>query len=471
MRLFNSLTKNKEELENNTIQWYSCGPTVYDHSHLGHARNYVMNDVARRVLISEGYDVQFVMNITDLDDKIIERAKEEGVTHREIAQKYEESFWEDMESLNVLLPDTIVRVTEKMDLIVSYIEGVIESGFAYESNGSIYFKNQKFKDTYPDIKTMEPDFDPSKMPREGIACLRNDEKEHPEDFALWKAAKEGEPSWESPWGQGRPGWHIECSALSHSIFGTKLDIHSGGIDLTFPHHSNEIKQSVAYNMGEKWVDKFIHAGHLHIDGKKMSKSLKNFITIKETLKVYTPNQIRFMFLDYPYGDPLTFTESHLEKTNGDLKRIGDFLKNVDLAMKSKNRRIITKQLDSIIEQIRNAINDNINTKEVIRIILELISEVNLFIDDIRHSTLLQIKHIILWVLRKFGIEFSETKRDDTKMVDAFVQFRDSVRNWAFQTKSYDLLKVTDVVRNEILPKLGVQVEDLGKGVPSVWKPT
>lgn len=302
--------------EKNLVTWYMCGPTVYDHSHMGHAKTYIQSDILRRIMSDYfGYNVKLCMNITDIDDKIIMRANDRGIKFEELSRQFETEFFKDCESLNIRLPTVITRVSEYVPEIVAFIQKIIDNGYAYESNGSVYFNVHKYSKS--DNHTYAK-LDPSKVGNmealaegEGALTAENapTEKTNPEDFALWKKAKEGEPRWQSPWGEGRPGWHIECSAMAASIFKEfPIDIHSGGVDLKFPHHDNEIAQSEAYYECDNWINNFWHTGHLHIDGLKMSKSLKNFTTIKEMLQTYSARQVRFMFLLHSWHVTMNYSQ-------------------------------------------------------------------------------------------------------------------------------------------------------------------
>jgi len=291
LKVKNSFSNEKEPFapkhaDKNLVTWYMCGPTVYDHSHMGHAKTYICSDILRRLMTDYfGYTVKLCMNITDIDDKIIMRANERKIEFSEISRNMETEFLNDCEALNIRVPNVITRVSEYVPEIVAYIEKIISNGYAYESNGSVYFNVMKFhnSDGHSYAKLEPTNFGNLELLKEGEGALTADtsEKVNEQDFALWKKSKEGEPFWDSPWGTGRPGWHIECSAMASSIFDEHpIDIHSGGIDLKFPHHDNELAQSEAYYDCNQWIKYFWHTGHLHIKGKKMSKSLKNFTTIK-----------------------------------------------------------------------------------------------------------------------------------------------------------------------------------------------
>jgi cysteinyl-tRNA synthetase len=377
-RLLNSFTKTKVPfvpLDGNRVGWYICGPTVYDSAHMGHARNYVNFDVIRRVMTDYfRYDVRFIMNVTDIDDKIVMRAHlrrseamlaaadhiggidtsltaplkallasgeknlgdQEALTaqlcaailakdpsaitdpdwsvqdgYLTLAHTFEAEFMEDMRLMGVARPDALTRVSEYTDKIVQYIQTIIDRGYAYESNGSVYFDVPTFESA-PNHKYAKLNKEALKnvelaMDGEGALAADASEKKAENDFVLWKASKPGEPRWPSPWGEGRPGWHIECSAMCSDILGEAVDINGGGIDLNFPHHENQLAQSEAHYDIKQWVNYFVHTGHLHIDGLKMSKSLKNFITIRAALKMYTARQIRFLFLLHQWSDPMDLT--------------------------------------------------------------------------------------------------------------------------------------------------------------------
>lgn len=330
----------------NQVTWYICGPTVYDSAHVGHASNYVRFDIVRRILSEYfGYDVIVQMNITDVDDKIIRKANERQEPFSEISQFYEREFLEDMEALNILPADYVTRVSEYIPEIVDYIEGIIDNGFGYESEGSVYFDTVSFTAKGYNYGKVAPwCVGKADLLAEGEGVLTaNDkavaeQKKCPNDFALWKKSKEGEPTWDSPWGPGRPGWHIECSAMASTVLGSVIDIHAGGVDLRFPHHSNEIAQAEAFHGCHQWVNYFLHSGHLHIDGLKMSKSLKNFITIRECLKRYNARQLRLLFLGHKYDAPMDYAEhSMIEAVNLD-RTLTDFFGNIKARLRELRKR-------------------------------------------------------------------------------------------------------------------------------------
>jgi cysteinyl-tRNA synthetase len=317
MQVSNSLTNNREKLEKNTLTWYTCGPTVYDESHIGHARTYMMVDLMKRTLNYFGYKINFGMNITDIDDKIINKAKEEKTDPKTISTKYTDSFIRDMINLNVELPDKIMNVTDYIPEMIKDIEKMVEQELAYIKDGNVYFNKKNY---------LEKGF---KMP-EMKHVYDVDETDDNGDFALWKSRVKGEQfGWESPFGFGVISWHIECSTLSHLMFSDGIDIHSGGIDLAFPHHENEIIQNncIHNDPQSKFIKMFIHIGHLHIEGRKMAKSLKNFITIKDILKKYSPDTIRFYFMLHQYNSNLDFTDSGIIYADNIMKYIFNFINN------------------------------------------------------------------------------------------------------------------------------------------------
>lgn len=299
--------------EDNIVNWYGCGPTVYDAAHMGHARNYITFDIIRRVMTDYfGYKVNMCMNITDVDDKIIARSNELNMPFDKLARYWENDFFTNMKDLNCQLPDVITRVSEFVPKIITFIESIISNGFAYHSNGSVYFDTQAFRNdprhTYGRMEPWSVNDEARVLEGEGaLGATTASEKKCPLDFALWKKSKPGEPSWDAPaWGPGRPGWHIECSVMASDVLGFPLDIHSGGIDLRFPHHDNELAQSEAKYNRPQWVNYFLHSGHLHIKGLKMSKSLKNFITIKHILGQYNPRVVRLLVLLHKWDQPMNY---------------------------------------------------------------------------------------------------------------------------------------------------------------------
>ncbi|NLH01916.1 MAG: cysteine--tRNA ligase, partial [Clostridiales bacterium] len=330
MKLFNSLTMQKEDfvpIEKGKVRMYACGPTVYNYIHVGNARPIIMFDVLRRYLEYRGYEVTFVQNFTDIDDKIIKRANEEGVSSKEISEKYIEEYFKDCKGLGVREATIHPKATENIDQIISMVQELIKKGYAYEADGDVYFRTTKFED-YGKL-SHQPLEDLQAGARIDVA----DVKENPMDFALWKAAKPGEPYWDSPWGQGRPGWHIECSAMSNRYLGKTIDIHCGGQDLIFPHHENEIAQSEAAN-GCKFVNYWLHNGFISIDNKKMSKSLGNFFTVREAAEAYGYDAIRMFMLMSHYRSPLNYSGEILTQAQNALERLSTARANLEFFAKN-----------------------------------------------------------------------------------------------------------------------------------------
>ena len=471
--VFNSLKDIKEPLifKDNKIKWYMCGPTVYNDAHIGHARNYIVNDTIRRILISYGYNIQLVMNITDVDDKIINKSNEMYNNPNDflkVSQEYEKSFMEDMDNLNILRPDIITRASQYIPEIINFIEEIIGNGYGYQSEGSVYFDSQKYYQDFKDNFNLN-------LNAESFGQTKLSDKKHPQDFALWKGIKENEPYWDSPWGKGRPGWHIECSSMASDIFGDSFDIHSGGCDLKFPHHENEIKQANARFKKEGWVKYFIHMGHLHIEGLKMSKSLKNFITIKEILKRYNSNQLRVLFLMHKYNQPMDYSEERIEQVNEILKSFTVFITNIEtlneynLSKYTINDINILTRINELKDLINYNLKDDFNTPEVINNLSEIVKIINKYIKgSYQLSIVKQSANQVKRILTIMGIHFSKRDNNNKKILDVLCKFRDDVRNYAFTNKRFDLLTLTDGVRDVGMPKLNIILEDKSK-TTSIWR--
>jgi cysteinyl-tRNA synthetase len=395
MKIYNTFTGRKEEfvpLIPNKVKIYACGVTVYDHCHIGHARSAIVFDVIRRYIKYKGFDVKYVRNFTDIDDKIINRAKQEGITWDAVARKYTDEYYKDMKRLGVGRADIEPKATEHIEEIIDIVNGLIEKGYAYEVKGSVYFSVDKFIG-YGNLSKKDME--------EMMAGARvevDERKKNPLDFALWKKSKEGEPSWESPWGSGRPGWHIECTAMSIKHLGESFDIHGGGADLLFPHHENEIAQSEAFT-GKPFAKYWIHNGFITIDKEKMSKSLGNFFTIKEVLDKFDPEVVRFFLLSTHYRSPIEFSDDQLREAESSIDRyyttivrINDFLGTliVSTSLEKKNGgeeefsnagKIFEGLLLSFREKFEEAMDDDFNTALALGHIFELIREANRFLDN------------------------------------------------------------------------------------------
>ncbi|EDL44737.1 cysteine -tRNA ligase, putative [Plasmodium vivax] len=465
----NSLTRSKVEFvpqEKNQIKWYACGPTVYDAAHLGHARTYVSFDIIRRILVNYfKYDVFMVINITDIDDKIIKRSEEEKVSFTELARKWECEFWEDMKKLNVLLPTAITRVSEYVDQIIHYIEKIIDNKYAYVSEeGSVYFDIDEFKKSpkhfYARMEPLSVKDETKILEGEGDLGVISKKKKNAYDFALWKSSKPNEPYWDSPWGKGRPGWHIECSTMASNILGSVLDIHSGGVDLRFPHHDNELAQSEAFFDASQWVNYFLHSGHLHIEGLKMSKSLKNFITIKHMLSEYTPNQIRILFLLNKWDSFMNYSpngESMVQCVEID-KFVFNFFALLEMKIKNfhlTNSNLFWTQVDdnlnklfrSTKSKVHQALLDNFNTPEVILALQKLITEINIYLQNekIQIGLLLELKHYISFILDTFGLVYGQAQGEKNDKFDELLHtlgtYRSNIRT-TLQSNAKLIRKIT-----------------------------
>ena len=378
MKIYNTLTRKKEEfvpIEEGKVRMYVCGPTVYNYFHIGNARPFVVFDTMRKYLEYRGYKVKFVQNFTDVDDKIIKRAKEEGISAQEVSEKYIAEYFKDAAALNVKKATVHPQVTKTMDDIIKFVQDLIDLGYAYESDGDVYYRARKFKG-YGKLSGKNIDDLISG------ARIAVDEKEDPLDFALWKARKEeSEIAWESPWGMGRPGWHIECSAMSKKYLGDTIDIHAGGQDLQFPHHENEIAQSEAHS-GKAFAHYWMHNGYINIDGIKMSKSLGNFKTVRDLLQVYDGEVLRFLILSGHYRGPIDFGEEILTQSQNGLLRMRNAKANLQhmaasgTGNMSESEKTVLAGLDKYRQQFIEAMDDDLNTADAISAVFELITAVN-----------------------------------------------------------------------------------------------
>lgn len=500
----------------NRVTWYICGPTVYDSSHVGHASNYVRFDVIRRVLEDYfGYDVIVQMNVTDIDDKIIKRSNERNIPFEELARHFENEFIEDMDSLNVLRPQYLTRVSEYIPEVIEYIATIIKNGFAYENSGSVYFDTRAFSGAGYNYGKLEPSSvgcEDLLAEGEGVLSAQDDsikqQKKSPGDFVLWKKSKPGEPFWESPWGAGRPGWHIECSAMASNVLGKLIDIHAGGVDLRFPHHSNEVAQAEAYHCCHQWVNYFLHSGHLHIEGLKMSKSLKNFITIRECLKRFNSRQIRLAFLGHSYDSPMNYTEHGMQEAVALDRTFMDFYGSLKASLRElskldpKEQRMRPTPADNQLaddlhrrqDKIHERLADNIDTPAALLEIQALVRATNSYISTNGLSAnpliLRSVGRYVTRIMRAFGVTSpaggditygsgNESSVGGSReeaiggMLDAFCSFRDDVRRTARKDPSSEsnreILKLSDTVRDDVLPPLGIRLEDRGADQSSVWK--
>ena len=382
MRLYNTMSKRKEEfvpVEEGKVRMYVCGPTVYNFIHIGNARPMIVFDTVRRYFEYKGYDVNYVSNFTDVDDKIIKKAIEEGVTAEEISQRYIEECKKDMDGMNIEPATTNPLATQEIDGMIDMISTLIEKGYAYEKNGTVYFRTRQFKDYG---KVSHKNLDDLRSGNRALLVSGEDEKEDPLDFVLWKPKKEGEPSWESPWRDGRPGWHIECSVMSKKYLGEQIDIHAGGEDLVFPHHENEIAQSEACN-GKEFAKYWMHNAFLNIDNHKMSKSLGNFRTVREISEQYDLQILRFFMLSAHYRSPLNFSAELMEASKNGLERIQNAADNLRYMMEqAKEESMTDAEKDNLaktkefVTAFETAMEDDFNTADAIAAIFDLVKYAN-----------------------------------------------------------------------------------------------
>ena len=463
MRLFNSLTRAKEEfipVKEGQVNMYNCGPTVYNYIHVGNARPLVIFDTLRRFFIYKGYDVKFVVNFTDIDDKLINKAKDEGTTVKAIAERYIEAFMEDAKGLNLYDYATInPKATDFIDQMITFIDGLISKGAAYNVDGNVYFRVNKAKD-YGKLSKKNIDDLIS-----GARVDISEEKENPMDFALWKKEKEGEPSWDSPWGKGRPGWHIECSVMAKSILGETIDIHSGGEDLQFPHHENEIAQSETLNE-KPFANYWLHNGMITVDNQKMSKSLGNFFTIKEVAKEYDLEVLRFFLLSAHYRSPINFSREVMDHIKNGLERLYNSKKNLEyLTSKAPDRDLNGEEskslndIDKYKAEFILSMEDDLNTADAVASLFELVKYFNTNFHEETSKKLIQYGYDIFTELAKvLGI----LERKDEILEEEIVQL---IQKRADARKNKDY-KLSDEIRDTLKEK-GIILEDTADGVK--WK--
>lgn len=463
MKLYNSLTRKKEEFvpeKEGHVNMYNCGPTVYNYIHVGNARPLVIFDTLRRFFIYKGYEVKLVVNFTDIDDKMIKKANEEGTTVKAIAERYIEAFMEDAKGLNLYDYDTTnPRATHFIPQIIGFIEGLIEKGAAYNVDGNVYFNIASAKDYGKLSKKNIEDL------ISGARVDINEEKKNPMDFALWKKEKEGEPSWDSPWGKGRPGWHIECSVMAKTLLGDTIDIHSGGEDLQFPHHENEIAQSETLN-NQPFANYWLHNGMITVDNQKMSKSLGNFFTIKEVSKEYDLEVLRFFLLSAHYRSPINFSRDVMNQTQNGLERLYNSKKNLEYLLDKVEEREIDESEKSLlnnIDEFKNkfieAMEDDINTADAIAALFELAKLYNTNINGESSRGIVEYAYNTMMELAKvLGI----LKRQDEILESEILKLIEQ-RTEARKNKNY---KLSDEIR-DMLKEKGIILEDTKDGVK--WK--
>jgi cysteinyl-tRNA synthetase len=458
--IYNTLTKQKEEfnpIDPPNVKMYVCGPTVYDYFHIGNARTFVLSDIIRKYLEYKGYNVEFAMNLTDVDDKIIKKSNEEKINSKNISDKYTKAFFEDVGKLGIKKADIYPKATEHIKDIIDMIKRLEKNGLAYEVNGNVFYNVLKFRG-YGKLSGKKIDELES-----GARVEVNFDKKDPLDFALWKKAKEGEPFWESPWGKGRPGWHIECSAMSCKHLGDTFDIHAGGNDLIFPHHENEIAQSEGAN-GKKFVNYWIHFGFLNIDNEKMSKSLGNFLTAREILKKYSAEAIRLAFAQAHYAGPLNFSDELLSSAEKGLEKINNLADKINNEINSLlGDNGINPEFN--FEKYRNdfatAMDDDFNSPQACAVIFDFIRDVNRTISEnekINTDFYSEVKNFLQQTAEGvLGIyDFSkDSKQRSGELEDTLIELFIKLRTEAKKEKNFTL---ADKIRDE-LNKIGVFLQD------------
>ena len=466
MKFYNTLTKRKEEfvpLVPGKVSMYVCGPTVYNFIHIGNARPMIVFDTARRYMEHRGYEVNYVSNFTDVDDKIIKKALEESVNAQEISERYIKECKQDMADMNVKPATTHPQATQEIDGMIEMISILMEKGYAYEVEGTVYFRTRKFAEYG---KLSHKNLDDLRSGNRSLLVTGEDQKEDPLDFVLWKPKKEGEPYWESPWSQGRPGWHIECSVMAKKYLGEEIDIHAGGEDLIFPHHENEIAQSECCN-GKIFARSWLHNGFLNIDNKKMSKSLGNFFTVREIKDRYDLQVLRFFMLSAHYRSPLNFSAELMEASKNGLDRIVNAVDNLNYLQENAAVAELTKQeaaalseVKAFVERFDEAMDDDLNTADAISVIFELVKYANSNVTAQNSRAFIQaVKDEILELGDVLGLILEKKEEILEADIEKLIEERQAAR------KAKDFARA-DAIRGQLLD-MGIVLLDTREGVK--WK--
>lgn len=463
LTIYNTLTHKQEEFKPLTpgvVNMYVCGPTVYNYIHIGNARSAIAFDTVRRYLEFKGYKVNYVSNFTDVDDKMIKAAHEQGITVPQLADKYIKAFMEDTKAINIEPATMHPRATQNIPEIIEFIQGLIDKGYAYEKDGDVYYRARKFKD-YGQLSGQSID-DLEVGASEHVSADEVNKKEDPIDFALWKAAKPGEINWDSPWGKGRPGWHIECSVMSTKYLGKTIDIHGGGQDLEFPHHENEIAQSEA-ETGQKFVRYWMHNGFVTIgkDNEKMSKSLHNFITVHDIIKQVDPQVLRFFMATTQYRRPIQYSKDNLIDAKNNLDHIQTAFDNLTYRQKDAQEgddAEVAKKLAEFKQAYIEAMDDDINVQNGITVVYELVKYANIYAQQktVKSDTLTAIKDLIVSLVSVFGVKLNSS---NNKLNDEHIQELIDERNEARKNKDFAR---SDQIRDD-LKKQGIILEDTPQG--------
>ncbi len=463
LTIYNTLTRKQEEFKPQTpgvVNMYVCGPTVYNYIHIGNARSAIAFDTVRRYLEFKGYKVNYVSNFTDVDDKMIKAAHEQGITVPQLADKYIQAFMEDTKAINIEPATMHPRATENIPEIIKFVQGLIDKGYAYEKDGDVYYRARKFKD-YGQLSGQSID-DLEVGASEHVSADEVNKKEDPMDFALWKAAKPGEINWDSPWGKGRPGWHIECSVMSTKYLGKTIDIHGGGQDLEFPHHENEIAQSEA-ETGQKIVRYWMHNGFVTIgkDNEKMSKSLHNFITVHDIIKQVDPQVLRFFMATTQYRRPIQYSEDNLIDAKNNLEHIQTAFDNLTYRQKDAQDGadpVVTQKLADFKQSFTEAMDDDINVQNGITVVYELVKFANVYAQQkvVKAAALTEMKDLISELVSIFGVKLASS---DNELNDEHIQALINERNEARKNKDFAR---SDQIRDELKAQ-GIILEDTPQG--------
>ena len=471
MKLYNTLSRKKEEfkpIEEGKVKMYVCGPTVYNFIHIGNARPFIIFDTLRRYLEYRGYDVTFVQNFTDVDDKIIKRGHEENITPEEVANKYINEYFVDADGLGIKRASVHPRVTDNIEQIIAFVKELEDKGYAYAVNGDVYFDTKKFKDygKLSGIKQEELEA--------GARIEVNDQKRHPMDFVLWKAKKEGEPGWASPWGEGRPGWHIECSVMSNRYLGETIDIHAGGQDLKFPHHENEIAQSEARS-GKNFSNYWLHNEYINVNNEKMSKSLGNFFTVREIAEIFDLEVVRLFMLSTHYRNPINFSDEILNQSKAGLERLYNAKEKAlftinnleDSKMTEEEAKLqeeeakLQEELAGFRQKFIDAMDDDVNTADAVSVIFELAKFMN---SNVTEKSSKEFAQKVIDEFNELTSVLNIVNKDQKEdILDEEIEQLIAQRTEAKKNKNFQL---ADEIRQQLLDK-GIILEDTRQGVK--WK--
>lgn len=462
MRIYNTLTRKKEEfvpIDKNEVKMYSCGPTVYDYFHIGNARPFIIFDTMRRYLEYRGYKVKFVQNFTDIDDKMINRANKEGITVKELGERFIAEYFKDAKALGIREATVHPKATENIDAIIEIIASLIEKGYAYAVDGNVYFSTKKFAE-YGKLSQQ-----PLEELEAGARIDINEHKEDAMDFALWKAQKPGEPAWESPWGMGRPGWHIECSAMANRYLGKTIDIHSGGKDLVFPHHENEIAQSECAN-GQCFANYWMHNGYININNQKMSKSLGNFFTVRDIAKQYDYEVIRFFMLSAHYRSPVNFSDALMTSAKSAMERVYTCIDTLEFLLANSEERPLNdaeKALETKLSECKqkfiDAMDDDLNTADAIAAIFDIVYAANTGLSK-EEKNAKEIVEKTLSAIRELGDVLGLFTKKADQSVDAEIEALIAERNEARKAKNWAR---ADEIRDQ-LKAMNIELKDTPMGV-------